>query len=338
MFCYDIISFLGCFTCGLDYGFGVYNVEPLSELHRQEVAQCGGIEQVYMLQRTNLFAIVGVGRHMKYPRNKVFIWDASIGKAVLELTFGMPVLNVLLRKDMIFVVLKNNICAHSFPNNIEKMFVVDTRENPHGLCKQSESTENNIIVFPGRKCGSVEILDLNVMKQSDSSASPATINAHQSELACIAINQIGSRIATASEKGTLIRVFETKSKRQLLELRRGADPASLYCINFSPDSSYLCASSDKGTVHIFALKDANLNKRSKLARVGFFGQYAESQWGLASFSVAAELPCICTFVSSNSVVAICIDGSFHKYVFTKDGNCNREAFDMFTELCEEELL
>ena len=38
------------------------------------------------------------------------------------------------------------------------------------------------------------------MKQSDSSASPATINAHQSELACIAINQIGSRIATASEK------------------------------------------------------------------------------------------------------------------------------------------
>ena len=29
-------------------------------------------------------------------------------------------------------------------------------------------------------------------------------------------------------QGTLIRVFETKSRRQLLELRRGADPASLY--------------------------------------------------------------------------------------------------------------
>lgn len=33
-------------------------------------------------------------------------------------------------------------------------------------------------------------------------------------------------------------------------------------INFSHDSSFLCASSDKGTVHIFALKDTRLNRRS----------------------------------------------------------------------------
>eukprot|EP00112_Aurelia_sp_Birch-Aquarium-sp1_P004619 Seg1524.1 transcript_id=Seg1524.1/GoldUCD/mRNA.D3Y31 product="WD repeat domain phosphoinositide-interacting protein 4" protein_id=Seg1524.1/GoldUCD/D3Y31 len=328
----------GCFCCGLDYGFRAYNVEPLSELFRQDIPDCGGIGHIHMLQRTNLFALVGNGRHMKYPKNKVFVWDAVLRKSVLEFAFGMPVLNVIMRKDMIFIVLKNYIYAYTFPNRAEKVFAVDTRENPKGLCKLSESTENNIIAFPGRKCGSVEILDLGVMRQSGSSASPATINAHQSELACIALNQIGSKIATASEKGTLIRVFETKTKRQLLELRRGADPASLYCINFSPDSSYLCASSDKGTIHIFALKDPNLNKRSKFARVGLFGQYAESQWGLASFSVAAELPCICAFASTSSVIAVCIDGSFHKYVFTKDGNCNREAFDMFTELADDELL
>lgn len=36
----------------------------------------------------------------------------------------------------------------------------------------------------------------------------------------------------------------------------------LCSINFSHDSSFLCASSDKGTVHVFALKDTKLNRRS----------------------------------------------------------------------------
>lgn len=40
------------------------------------------------------------------------------------------------------------------------------------------------------------------------------------------------------------------------------DPATVYCINFSLDSDFLCCSSDKGTIHIFALKDSHLNRRS----------------------------------------------------------------------------
>ena len=94
------------------------------------------------------------------------------------------------------------------------------------------------------------------------SSSPVTINAHQGELACIAINQKGNLIATASEKGTLIRVWDAHKKFLLNELRRGCDPATIFCINFSPDSDFLCCSSDKGTIHIFALKDPQLNRRS----------------------------------------------------------------------------
>ncbi|CAJ0927784.1 unnamed protein product, partial [Ranitomeya imitator] len=106
--------------------------------------------------------------------------------------------------------------------------------------------------------------DLCNAKPSSSSA-PFTINAHQSELGCLAVNQQGTLVASASLKSTLIRLFGTQTREQLVELWRGTDPATLYCINFSHDRSFQCSSRDKGTVHIFALKDTKLNRRSALA-------------------------------------------------------------------------
>lgn len=94
------------------------------------------------------------------------------------------------------------------------------------------------------------------------SSAPLTISSHQGEVACLALNAQGTLVATASEKGTLVRVWDTLKRSLLVELRRGSDPATLYCINFSPDSEFLCCSSDKGTIHIFALKETHLNRRS----------------------------------------------------------------------------
>ena len=39
-------------------------------------------------------------------------------------------------------------------------------------------------------------------------------------------------IASASVKGTLIRIWDTVRKIMLVELRRGSDNAVIYCINF----------------------------------------------------------------------------------------------------------
>lgn len=69
--------------------------------------------------------------------------------------------------------------------------------------------------------------DLSNTKPGTSSA-PFTINAHQSEIACMALNQPGSVVASASRKGTLIRLFDTTTRDKLVELRRGTDPATLY--------------------------------------------------------------------------------------------------------------
>lgn len=186
-----------------------------------------------------------------------------------------------------FVVESSRIHVFGFPTNPKKLYSIDTRDNPKGLCEVSlyPTSERQVVILPGHKTGAIQVIDLSATEPGKSAA-PVNINAHQNEVACIALNNQGTLVATASSKGTLIRVHDTARKTLLVELRRGTDQASMFCLNFSPDSDFLCASSDKGTIHIFALKDTHLNRRSTFSKMAFLGQYVESQWALANFTVA----------------------------------------------------
>lgn len=63
----------------------------------------------------------------------------------------------------------------------------------------------------------------------------------------------GRLFATTSLRGTLVRVWDTATGKQVRELRRGTDQAEIYGVAFRPDEAEICVWSDKGTVHIFAL-------------------------------------------------------------------------------------
>jgi WD40 repeat protein len=60
-------------------------------------------------------------------------------------------------------------------------------------------------------------------------------------------------MATASDKGTLIRIFKTEDCTPLQEVRRGADKAEIYSISFNKLSTWIAVSSDKGTIHVFSI-------------------------------------------------------------------------------------
>ena len=52
----------------------------------------------------------------------------------------------------------------------------------------------------------------------------------------------------------------------LPQLRRGADQADIYCISFSCTNHWLAVSSDKGTIHIFCLKeDRSIHSRNAMS-------------------------------------------------------------------------
>lgn len=86
------------------------------------------------------------------------------------------------------------------------------------------------------------------------------IDAHNSSLSCIALNSDGTLLATASEKGTIIRVFGIPSGDKLHQFRRGSIPARIYSMSFNSTSTLLCVSSATETVHIFRLRPQNASR------------------------------------------------------------------------------
>ncbi|KAL5248223.1 hypothetical protein ACHWQZ_G017415 [Mnemiopsis leidyi] len=334
-----------CFAVAMETGYRVYNLEPLAELTQGSFEDFGSVRIVEMLHRSNFIALVGGGYQSKFSAKMVRIWDDKQKTFVLEFSFDSLIRAVKMRRDRLIVVLTNKIYVFSFPHDPKHLQTIETRSNMRGLCELCPSLNNSLMIFPGTRAGSLQLFDVSTAGAAvGATSTPPTINAHRTDLQCIAINHSGGLAATASGKGTLIRVFDLKTRLLVIELRRGTDTATVQSITFNEDSSYLCASSDKGTVHIFAIKNPELNKRLTVANVGYLGRYAGSQWGMTSFTLRSECPCICVFAPPgstpgtavrNAVIALCFDGTYHKYVFTADGNCNRESYNVFLDVTQD---
>jgi len=244
----------GCLAMGLTTGFMICNVYPFQEAFHRNTKGSGGIGLVEMLFRCNLLALVGGGAQPKYPRNKVMLWDDHRGKPIGELSFRQNVLNVKLRRDRVVVVLYDRIYLYNF-SDLTLLDQIPTMANPKGLvCLSPDNTgsEGNsggggVLACPSIHRGGVRV-ELYGWRKTQ------LIDAHEGPLAALALTVDGLLLATASEKGTLVRIFSTKDSALIYEFRRGVERASISCLSFSICKSWLGVCSDRGTAHIFQLR------------------------------------------------------------------------------------
>ena len=135
----------------------------------------------------------------------------------------------------------------------------------------------------------------------------------------LAINSDGKFVATASETGTLIRVFSLESLDLIYEFRRGSQQANIYDISFNMDSTMLACCSNNGTVHFFQLyKNPNTNRNTKSMLSGlkdYLPQYFSSEWSFKQVFLGYIDKSISSFDSMGNLHIVSYDGTYNRISF-----------------------
>ncbi|QLG72099.1 hypothetical protein HG535_0C04530 [Zygotorulaspora mrakii] len=123
--------------------------------------------------------------------------------------------------------------------------------------QQSSTSMGNTLSTDGNK---KDTINSNVMKNGDvilfnmNTLQPTmVIEAHKGEIAALALSFDGLLLATASEKGTIIRVFSVETGVKLHQFRRGTYPTRIHSMCFSSDNQFLALTCSSKTIHIFKL-------------------------------------------------------------------------------------
>jgi len=175
---------------------------------------------------------------------------ASFLQYICELNFLSTVLNVKLSYAHLLAVLENKI--HIFDLRTMKIIhTLDTCLNPHGLCATSVGDAHALMAYPAsEESGELFIYDTRAL------GNVAYIRAHNTPLRVAAFNAQGTRLATCSHTGTVIRVFAIPSGKKLHTFRRGTYPAKINSIAWNRKGDMIVVSSDdSSTVHVFSMRE-----------------------------------------------------------------------------------
>ena len=366
----DIILYLSfnqdasCFAVGTETGFKIYSSYPLNHCYERNLN--GGIGIIEMLYKSNILGLVGGGTYPKFSKNKLIIWDDMQCKEISELKFSSNVLNIKLKKDKIFSICENKIFIFNF-QTYQNIDIIETKDNPKGLIAISYSPNVNILAYPilnnkESQKGKVKI------KNYDDNGKEIEITAHENSISYLLINNEGTILATASERGTIIRTFRCIDGLVLQKFKRGNEKAEINYLCFDNLGIFLAATSDRGTIHIWSMKSSikkikeneignniNLNNNendgtidfnnfetkknniqdnlpeNKISLFNFFGVKTERSF--AQIKLNDEHHYKCCFLPDNNIFAVSYIG---KYIVakldTKKGEvCNIDESGLLSE-------
>ncbi|KAM9924838.1 hypothetical protein OXX59_004283 [Metschnikowia pulcherrima] len=295
-----------CVALGLNIGYRIYSCKPdiIKCSHARREDSVGIVEMLY---RTSLVAVVGLGEEVGSSPRKLKILNTKRQTTICDLIFPSTILSVKLSRQRMIVLLEEQIYIYDI-RNMELLHTIETSPNLNSLCALSEDLGTNgdglsLLAYPSPpKTITHESLLVNGINTNGGSQSAqnniqsvsnapnrvgdaiifdlvslqplAVIEAHKSALSAMCLSKDGSLLATASDKGTIVRVFNVHTGVKLYQFRRGTYPTRIFSISFSNDNKYIVATSASETVHVFRLGEnellANKQKKSRNSKLNTY--------------------------------------------------------------------
>ncbi|XP_055328386.1 WD repeat domain phosphoinositide-interacting protein 2-like [Paramacrobiotus metropolitanus] len=249
---------------GTRKGYKLYSIASVEKL--ELIYENTTEKDVCIVERlfsSSLVAIVSLNAHRMLK-----VCHFKKGTEICNYSYSNTILAVRLNRLRLLVCLEESLYIHNIRNMEVLHTIRDTPPNPKGLCCLVPKDENCYLAYPGSSTiGEVQIFDASNLRAA------AMINAHDSPLASMAFDANGTKLATASTKGTVIRVFSVPSGDKLFELRRGMKRCvDMYSLSFSPDALLLSSSSNTETVHVFKLEQGEKPPEQNQSWMNYLGK------------------------------------------------------------------
>ncbi|GAB4815888.1 hypothetical protein N2152v2_002934, partial [Parachlorella kessleri] len=205
----------GTCICVADFrGVRIFNVQSQEPVFSLDI---GAISVSQMLFCTSLLAFVGAGEQPSLSPRKLTLFNTHNDSVIQSLSFPSTVLAVLLNRKRIAAILERRAFLYNL-ETLELLGTLDTPPNPKGVAALTPCSEPSLLALPAASGGfggapsttaaggAVRVYD--VLQGTEVLAE---IPAHKSALGLLSWNQDGSLLASASQKGTVVRVHAMPS-------------------------------------------------------------------------------------------------------------------------------
>ena len=290
-----------CFSCGGNGLFRIYEIDSLRERFTRQYD--GDLRIVEMYYKTNILIMVDE----KNP-HKASVWDDIEKKFIAEFEFRYDIVGVRIRKERLIIITVKYVYIYDF-TRLKMLDNFETCNNPLGICAINLD-ENNLILATPVSMGGVKVY----IRGHDKDVT-YNIEAHNGRIRYLALDATGKYLATCSEKGTIIRIFDTDTGNKICELRRGKRQADIQSMVFNTDGKKLCVSSNTGTIHIYDIQF----KQKQYSLLSLVNVVYNNDAQRSDITInTSETQSLCKFNKEGDILILGGSGTCYRYVSMND--------------------